>query len=71
MHFAFGITEKYIAHMDTQRGAVDSEFDKLSLGHENGFLWDVVNPESSDLQREDGLPKENASEVGIPDVFGS
>lgn len=67
----YEIAEKYVAHMEPQCRVVDREFDKLSLGHENGFLWDVVNPESSELQREDGLPRESASEVGIFDVFGS
>lgn len=54
--------------MEPRCAAVDQEFDKLSLGHENGFLWDVVNPESSELQREDALPK-SASEVGLSDVI--
>lgn len=67
----YEIAEKYVAHMEPQCRVVDREFDKLSLGHENGFLWDVVNPESSELQREDGLPRESASEVGIFYVFGS
>lgn len=66
-----GITEKYVAHMEPQCRAVDSEFDKLSLGHENGFLWDADNLESGELQRKNGLPKESASEVGISDVFGT
>lgn len=65
-----GITEKYVAHMEPRYGAVDREFDKLSLEQENGFLWDDVNPESSELPG-DGLPKERASEVGISDVYGS
>ena len=67
----YEISDKYVAHMEPQCRTVDSEFDKLSLGHENGFLWDEVNPESSEQQRKDGLPKESASEVGISNVFGS
>ncbi|KAK4253236.1 hypothetical protein QN277_010565 [Acacia crassicarpa] len=56
------LAEKYVAHMEPRFGAVDTEFDKLSLGHENGFLWDDVNPGSSELLG-DGLPKESASEA--------
>ncbi|XP_052116198.1 RNA polymerase II C-terminal domain phosphatase-like 2 isoform X3 [Arachis duranensis] len=57
------LAEKYVAHMEPQCRAVDCEFDKLSLGQENGFLWDEVTPESSEQQRKDGLPKESASEA--------
>ncbi|XP_028764380.1 RNA polymerase II C-terminal domain phosphatase-like 2 [Neltuma alba] len=56
------LAEKYVAHMEPRFGAVDREFDKLSLGHENGFLWDDVSPETNELLG-DGLPKESASEV--------
>ncbi|TKY65861.1 RNA polymerase II C-terminal domain phosphatase 2 [Spatholobus suberectus] len=65
------LAEKYVAHVEPQCRAVDREFDKLSIGRDNGFLWDVVNPESSELQAEDGVPRENASEVRIFYVFGS
>jgi len=65
-------TEKYVAHVEPQCRVVDKEFDKLSLGRDNGFLWDVVNPESNELQTEDGgVPRENASEVGFLNVFSS
>ncbi|KAI4353294.1 hypothetical protein L6164_002253 [Bauhinia variegata] len=57
------LAEKYVAHMEPQCKAVDKEFDKLSLGHENGFLWDAVDPEPLEMLREDGLPKESASEA--------
>ncbi|MED6124498.1 hypothetical protein PIB30_059479 [Stylosanthes scabra] len=57
------LAEKYVAHMEPQCRAVDCEFDKLSLGHENGFLWDEVTPESSEQQRKEGLAKESASEA--------
>ena len=60
---AYGITEKYVAHVEPQCRAVDKDFDKLSLGRDNGFLWDVVNLESSELQPEDGVPREHASSV--------
>lgn len=68
--FTNEIAEKYVSHMEPRYGAFDGEFDKLSLGQENGFLWDEVKPEPSELQG-DGLPKESASEVGISDAFGS
>ncbi|XP_027928333.1 RNA polymerase II C-terminal domain phosphatase-like 2 isoform X2 [Vigna unguiculata] len=58
------LAEKYVAHVEPQCRVVDKEFDKLSLGRDNGFLWDVVNPESNELQTEDGgVPRENASEA--------
>lgn len=64
--FLHGISEKYLAYIAPRSGAVDRDFNKLSLGTENGFLWDV-NPASSEALREDGLPKDSTSEVGIPD----
>lgn len=57
------LAEKYVVHMEPQCKAVNTEFDKLSLEHENGFLWDVVNPESVELQTEDGSQRESASEA--------
>ncbi|XVE76532.1 hypothetical protein DITRI_Ditri12bG0181300 [Diplodiscus trichospermus] len=60
------LAEKYVAYLAPRSGAVDRDFNKLSLGTENGFLWDA-NPASNEALREDGLPKENTSEVGIPD----
>lgn len=63
----YEIAEKYVAHMEPQCRPVDREFDKLSLGQENGFL----DLESSELQTEDGLPRESVSEVGIFEDFGS
>ncbi|KAJ9185347.1 hypothetical protein P3X46_004993 [Hevea brasiliensis] len=52
------LAEKYVAYVAPHSGAVDHDFDKLSLGNENGFLWDIVNPGTSDVVPEDGLPKE-------------
>ncbi|KAL2626732.1 hypothetical protein AAZV13_07G129200 [Glycine max] len=57
------LAEKYVAHVEPQCRAVDKDFDKLSLGCDNGFLWDVINPESSEPQPEDGVSRENASEA--------
>jgi hypothetical protein len=65
------ITDKYVTNMEPLCKAVNRELDHLSLEHENGFLWDEVNPESSELQTEDGLQRESASEVGIFYAFDS
>ncbi|KAK7294682.1 hypothetical protein RJT34_17572 [Clitoria ternatea] len=65
------LADKYVAHMEPQCRGVDRGFDKLSPGHDNGFLWDVVNPESSELQREDGLPTQSASEASDADTRSS
>lgn len=59
------LAEKYVAYIAPRSGAVDGDFDKLSLGNENGFLWDIVSPGTNELLREDGLPKESTSEVGF------
>ncbi|XWS55543.1 hypothetical protein CRYUN_Cryun09bG0009100 [Craigia yunnanensis] len=56
------LAEKYVAYIAPCSGAVDRDFNKLSLGTENGFLWDV-NPASNEALREDGLPKDNTSEA--------
>jgi len=71
LSLVYGITEKYVAHVEPQCRVVDREFDKLSLGRDSGFLWDVVNPESNEMQTEDRVLRENASEVGFRNVFGS
>lgn len=52
-----------MAHMEPQCGAVSQEFDKPPLNHENGFLWDAVDLESSELQRANKLSREGASKV--------
>ncbi|KAG8647742.1 hypothetical protein MANES_09G104300v8 [Manihot esculenta] len=61
------LAEKYVAYIAPHSGAVDHDFDKLSLGNENGFIWDIVNPGSSEVVPEDGTPKESTPEVGIFD----
>ncbi|XP_014514150.1 RNA polymerase II C-terminal domain phosphatase-like 2 isoform X1 [Vigna radiata var. radiata] len=65
------LAEKYVAHVEPQCRVVDREFDKLSLGRDNGFLWDVVNPESNELQTEDGVPRENVSEASDAETRSS
>lgn len=65
MHLFF--PEKYVAYIAPHSGAVDHDFDKLSLGNENGFIWDIVNPGSSEVVPEDGTPKESTPEVRIFD----
>ena len=59
------LSEKYVTHVEPQCRVVDREFDKLSLGHDNGFLWDVVNSESNEMQTEDGRLRENAPEADV------
>lgn len=67
-----GISEKYVAYITPHSGAVDRDFDKLSLENENGFLWDTVSSESNEGLREDGLHKESTPEVGISgDAFNN
>ncbi|XVF08265.1 hypothetical protein REPUB_Repub06bG0211600 [Reevesia pubescens] len=56
------LAEKYVAYIAPRSGAVDRDFNKLSLGTENGFLWDM-NPASNEALREDGLSKDNTSEI--------
>ncbi|KAK2972638.1 hypothetical protein RJ640_018345 [Escallonia rubra] len=58
------LADKYLSHIAPRSGAVDRDFDKLSLRNDNGFLWDAISTGSDELQVEDGLPKESTSEVG-------
>lgn len=58
------LADKYVAYTTPHSGAVDKDFDKLSLSNENGFLWDTTSAGSSELLMEDGLPKESISEAG-------
>ncbi|KAH8505991.1 hypothetical protein H0E87_012994 [Populus deltoides] len=46
------------AYVSPHPGAFDRDFDKLSIGYENGFVWDITNPGSSDMVQEDGLARE-------------
>lgn len=64
-NYIHGISEKYVAYIAPRSGAVDRDFNNLSLGTENGFLWDM-NPASNEAIKE-GFPKDNTSEVGILD----
>ncbi|CAK7343978.1 unnamed protein product [Dovyalis caffra] len=57
------LAEKYVAYVSPHSGAVGHDFDKLSIGNENGFVWDSTNPGSSDVVREDGLANERPPEV--------
>lgn len=64
--FIHVIAEKYVSYIAPRSGAaVDRDFDKLSLGNDNGFLWDIIKPGSTEALKEDELPKESTSEVGI------
>ncbi|KAG7033776.1 RNA polymerase II C-terminal domain phosphatase-like 2 [Cucurbita argyrosperma subsp. argyrosperma] len=60
------LADKYAAHMKPLLGPVDTDLDKLSIGAENGFLWDTVAPAVNELPKEeDVLHKEKNSEVRI------
>ncbi|KAH8484983.1 hypothetical protein H0E87_026666 [Populus deltoides] len=65
------LAEKYAAYVSPNSGAVDGDFDKLSIGNENGFVWDISSPESSDLVREDGSAKERPSEVADAELVNT
>ncbi|XP_050203835.1 RNA polymerase II C-terminal domain phosphatase-like 2 [Mercurialis annua] len=56
------LADKYVSYIPPNSGAVDHDFDKLTCGNENGFLWDIVHPESSEAVSEDGLTKERSPE---------
>ncbi|KAK9289962.1 hypothetical protein L1049_008124 [Liquidambar formosana] len=57
------LADKYVTYITPRSGAVDRDFDKLSLGNENGFLWEIINPGTNELSTGDGLPKESTSEA--------
>ncbi|XP_060957770.1 RNA polymerase II C-terminal domain phosphatase-like 2 isoform X2 [Cannabis sativa] len=58
------LAEKYVAYIAPRSGAaVDRDFNKLSLGNENGFLWDTIKPGSTEAVGEDELAKESTSEA--------
>ncbi|KAK6943513.1 FCP1 homology domain [Dillenia turbinata] len=66
------LADKYVAYVGPQSGAVDAYFDKLSLGKENGILWDTANSGLEGLPTADNLPKEGTSEVvGVADGITS
>ncbi|KAJ0028535.1 hypothetical protein Pint_35192 [Pistacia integerrima] len=66
------LAEKYVAYITPCGGAVDRDFDKLSLENENGFLWETVSPESDEGPKEEELRKESTPEVGISgDAFNT
>ncbi|KAF8397309.1 hypothetical protein HHK36_016222 [Tetracentron sinense] len=57
------LADKYRSYVAPGSGAVDRYLDKLSIGNENGFLWDIVSTGSDKLLTEDGLPKASTSEA--------
>ncbi|XP_006481010.1 RNA polymerase II C-terminal domain phosphatase-like 2 isoform X3 [Citrus sinensis] len=68
------LAEKYVAYITPRSGAMDRDFDKLSLENENGFLWDTIISESNEGLGEDGLRKEStpeASEVEPGSTYAS
>ncbi|XP_031094795.1 RNA polymerase II C-terminal domain phosphatase-like 2 isoform X1 [Ipomoea triloba] len=60
------LAQKYVSYVESQNGAVDKDFDKISPGNENGFLWDPLSP-GDEKPVEGTLSKDNASEVGVCD----
>lgn len=63
--FLYDFVDKYVAHTAPHSEVVDRDFDKLSLGKENGILWEIINPGLDKQLSEDGVPKENPFEVGM------
>ncbi|KAK4396133.1 RNA polymerase II C-terminal domain phosphatase-like 2 [Sesamum angolense] len=61
------LADNYISYISPHSTAVDNDFDRLLLEKENGFLWDIVKPGSEAPQVNNGLLKQNTSEVGILD----
>ncbi|OVA02669.1 NLI interacting factor [Macleaya cordata] len=59
------LADKYVAYIAPDSGAMDKDLDKLSLGNENGILWDIVNPGLDELPGEAALTNLSTSEVGI------
>ncbi|XP_062095251.1 RNA polymerase II C-terminal domain phosphatase-like 2 [Humulus lupulus] len=58
------LAEKYVAYIAPRSGAaVDRDFNKLSLGNDNGFLWDTIKPGSTEAVKEDEPAKESSSEA--------
>ncbi|KAK1562299.1 hypothetical protein Q3G72_009756 [Acer saccharum] len=56
------LAEKYVAYITPRSGAVDTDFDKLSLRNQNGFLPDN-DPGPNEGLSEDGLNKESTPEA--------
>ncbi|XP_022151521.1 RNA polymerase II C-terminal domain phosphatase-like 2 isoform X3 [Momordica charantia] len=69
------LADKYAAHIRPLLGPVGADIDKLSIGGENGFLWDTVAPaavDKSPKEEEDVSHKENNSEAsGEPESANS
>ncbi|KAL8517286.1 hypothetical protein ACS0TY_015499 [Phlomoides rotata] len=62
------LAENYISYVAPNSAAVDNnDFDRLVLEKENGFLWDIVKPESEEPPVNNGFRKQHNSEVGIFD----
>lgn len=56
--------ENYISYVGPHSAAVDNnDFDRLVLEKENGFLWDIVKPESEELPVNNGFHIQHNSEV--------
>ncbi|XP_050945279.1 RNA polymerase II C-terminal domain phosphatase-like 2 isoform X2 [Cucumis melo] len=57
------LADKYAAHIKPLMGPMDADLDKLSIGVENGFLWDTATPAVNELPKEEDVwHKENSPE---------
>lgn len=63
--FSLSSADKYAAHIKPLMGPMDADLDKLSIGVENGFLWDTAAPAVNELPEEELVHNENNSEVRI------
>ncbi|XP_042475641.1 RNA polymerase II C-terminal domain phosphatase-like 2 isoform X2 [Macadamia integrifolia] len=63
------LADEYKDNAAPDSGAVDKDLDKLSLKSENGFLWEIVDPELKEQHKEEALPNAGISEAP-EDVHG-
>lgn len=56
------LERNYISFIAPNSGGMNKEKDKLSLGNENGFLEDIIDPASNELSDHDHLHGANTSE---------
>ncbi|XP_019053287.1 PREDICTED: RNA polymerase II C-terminal domain phosphatase-like 2 isoform X1 [Nelumbo nucifera] len=70
LHSLADYADKYMAQIAPDSEAVDKDMNKLSVGNENGFLWDVASPELEEMPKEENLPDASSSEVA-EDTLGN
>ncbi|CAK9319881.1 unnamed protein product [Citrullus colocynthis] len=57
------LADKYAAHIKPLMRPMDADLDKLSIGVENGFLWDTAAPAVNELPEEELVHNESNSEA--------